>query len=183
MHQASLSFTISLSLLKLMSIELVMPSKHLILCLLSSVFSSIKVFSNESAFHIRWPKYWSFSISPTNECSRLISFRIDYFDLLAVQGTLKSLLLHHSLKASVLQQSAFFMVQLSRCTCSVPSLSLVRLCNPTDCSTLGFPILHQLPEPTQTHVHCIRDAIQKSHPLSSPSPPAFILSPNQGLFQ
>ena len=109
--------------------------------------------------------------------------RIDYFDLLAVQGTLKSLLLHHSLKASVLQQSAFFMVQLSRCTCSVPSLSLVRLCNPTDCSTLGFPILHQLPEPTQTHVHCIRDAIQKSHPLSSPSPPAFILSPNQGLFQ
>ena len=91
-----------------------MPSKHLILCLLSSVFSSIKVFSNESAFHIRWPKYWSFSISPTNECSRLISFRIDYFDLLAVQGTLKSLLQHHSLKASVLWCSAFLMVQLSR---------------------------------------------------------------------
>ena len=101
-----------------MSIELMMPSKHLILChpvlLLSSVFSSIKVFSNESAFHIRWPKYWSFSISPTNEYSRLISFRIDYFDLLAVLGTLKSLLQHHSLKASVLWCSAFLMVQLSR---------------------------------------------------------------------
>ena len=100
-----------------MSIELMMPSKHLILChpflLLSSVFSSIKVFSNESAFHIRWPKYWSFSISPTNEYSGLISFRIDYFDLLAVQGTLNSLLQHHSSKASILWCSAFFMVQLS----------------------------------------------------------------------
>ena len=108
-----LSFTISLSLLKLMSIELVMPSKHLLLCLLSSVFSSIKVFSNESAFHIRWPKYWSFSISASNEYSRLIFFKIDWFDLLAVQGTLKGLLQHHNLKASILQCSAFFVVQLS----------------------------------------------------------------------
>ena len=92
-----------------------MPSKHLILChpflLLSSVFSSIKVFSKESAFHIRWPKYWSFSISPTNEYVGLISFRIDYFDLLAVQGTLNSPIQHHSLKTSILWCSAFLMVQ------------------------------------------------------------------------
>ena len=112
--QASLSFTISWSLLKLMSIELVMPSNHLILChlllLLPSVFPSIRVFSNESALHIRWPKYWSFSftISPSNEYSELISFRIDCFDLLAVQGTLKSLLQHHSSKESILWCSAFF---------------------------------------------------------------------------
>ena len=96
--QASLSFTISQSLLKLMSIELMMPSSHLIFCrpllLLPSIFSNIRVFSNESALAIRWPKYWSFSISPSNECSGLISFRIDWFDLLAVQGTLKSLLQH-----------------------------------------------------------------------------------------
>ena len=93
-RQASLSITNSRSLLKLMSIESVVPSNHLILChpllLLPSVFPSIRVFFNESAFHIRWPKYWSFSISPSNECSGLISFRIDWFDLLAVQGTLKS---------------------------------------------------------------------------------------------
>ena len=118
-RQASLSFTISQSWLKLMSIESVMPSKHLILChpllLLPSIFSSIRVFSNESAVCIRWPKYWSFSfsISPSNEYSGLISFRIDWFDLLAVQGTLKSLLQHHSSKASILRHSAFFMVQLS----------------------------------------------------------------------
>ena len=109
LHQASLSFTISQSLLKLMSIELVMPSNHLILChpllLLPSIFLSIRVFSNELALHIRWPKYWSFSfrISPSNEYSRLISFRIDWFDPLAVQGTLKSVLQHHSSKASILQ--------------------------------------------------------------------------------
>ena len=94
-----------------------MPSNHLILCrpllLLPSVFPSISVFSNELALHIRWPKYWSFSISPSNEYSGLISFRIDRLDLLAVQGTLESLLQHHSLKASVLQCSAFLMVQLS----------------------------------------------------------------------
>ena len=115
--QTFLSIINCRSLLKLMSIELMMPSKHLILChpflLLSSVFSSIKVFSKESAFHIRWPKYWSFSISPTNEYVGLISFRIDYFDLLAVQGTLNSPLQHHSLKTSILWCSVFFMVQLS----------------------------------------------------------------------
>ena len=118
-RQASLSFTISQSLLKLMSIESVMPSKHLILCrpllLLSSIFPSIRVFSSELALYIRWPKYWSFSfsISPSNEYSGLISFKIEWFDLLAVQGTLKGLLQHHSLKASILQHSALFMVQLS----------------------------------------------------------------------
>ena len=116
-HQASLSFTISWSLLKLMSIEKVMLSNHFILCcpllLMPSIFPSIRVFSSESALHIRWPKYWSFSISPSNEYSGSISFRIEWFDLLAVQGTLKSLLQHHSLKASILQCSAFCMVQLS----------------------------------------------------------------------
>ena len=105
--QASLSFTVSRSLLKLMSTESVMPSNHLILCrpllFRPSVFPSIRVFSNESALRIRWPKYWSFSISPSNEYSGLISFRIDCFDLLAIQGTLKSLLQHHSLKISVLR--------------------------------------------------------------------------------
>ena len=107
-HQASLSFTVSLSLLKLMSIQLMMPSNHLILCcqllLLPSVFPSIRVFSNESALHLRWSKCWSFSFSssPSNECSGLISFRSDWFDLLAVQGTFKSLLHHHSSKASIL---------------------------------------------------------------------------------
>ena len=105
-HQASLSITNSWTLLKLMSIELVMPSNHLILChllLLPSIFPSIRVFSNELVLHIRWPKYqsFSFSISPSNEYSGLISFRIDWFDLLAVQGTLKSLLQHHSSKASI----------------------------------------------------------------------------------
>ena len=117
-RQASLSFIISWSLLKFMSIELVMPSNHLIICchllLLPSIFPSIRVFSNESVLCIRWPKYWSFSfsISPSNEYSGLISFRMDWFDL-AIQGTLKSLLQHHSSKASVLQRSAFFIVQFS----------------------------------------------------------------------
>ena len=117
--QASLSFTISRSLLKLMSIESVMPSNHLIPChpllLLASVFPSIRVFSSESALHIKWPKYWSFSFSmnPSSEYSGLISFRIDWLDLLAVQGALKSLIQHHSSKASVLQHSAYFMVQIS----------------------------------------------------------------------
>ena len=116
--QAPLSFTISLSLLQLMSIESVMPSNHLMLCcplLLSpSIFPSIRGFSNESALHIRWPKYWSFSFSPSNEYSGSISFRIDWFDLLAVQGTLKSLLQHHSSKASTLWCPAFLMVHLSQ---------------------------------------------------------------------
>ena len=118
-HQAFLSFTVSWSLLKLKSIESVMPSNRLILCyfllFLLSIFPSIRVFSNESALRIRWPKYWSFrfGISPPNDYSGLIPFRIDWFDLLAVQGTLKSLLQHHSSKASVLQHSAFFIVLLS----------------------------------------------------------------------
>ena len=117
-HQASLCITNTWSLLKLMSIELVMPSNHLILSFpllfLPSIFSSIRVSSNESA-HIRWPKYWSFSlnISPSNEYTGLISFRMDWLDPLAVQGTLKSLLQHHSSKASVLQHSTFFIVQFS----------------------------------------------------------------------
>ena len=116
--QASLSITNSWSLFKLMSIESVMPSNHLVLChsllLLPSIFPSIRVFSNDSVRHIRCPKYWSFSfsISPSNEYSRFISFGMDWLDLLAVQGTLKSLLQHHSSKASV-HLSAFFMVQLS----------------------------------------------------------------------
>ena len=118
-HQASLSNTNSQSLLKLMSIESVMPSNHLILCrpllLPPSIFFNITVFSNESFLCIRWPKYWSlsFSISPSNEYSGLISFRMDWLDLLAVQGTLKSLLQHHCSKSSVLQSPAFFIVQLS----------------------------------------------------------------------
>ena len=118
-HQASLSITNSQSPPKPMSIQSVMPSNHLILCrpllLLPSVFPSIRVFSNESALHIRWPKYWSFSfnISLSNEHPGLISFRMDWLNLLAVQGTLKSLLQHHSSKASILRRSAFFIVQLS----------------------------------------------------------------------
>ena len=118
-RQASLSITNSRSLLKCISIESVMPSNHFILCrsllLLPSVFPSIRVFSNESALCIRWPKYWSFSFSirTYNEYSGLISFRMDWLDLLAVQGSLKSLLQHHSSKASILQHSAFFVVQIS----------------------------------------------------------------------
>ena len=116
-HQASLAFIISLSLLKLMSTKSVMPSNHLILChffLLPSSFPSIRIFSKELALCIRWPKYWSFSfsISPSNEYSGFISFRIDWFDLLAVQGTLKSRLQHHSSKASIIRHSAFFMGKL-----------------------------------------------------------------------
>ena len=117
--QASLSITNTQSLLKLMSIESVMPSTHLILCcpllLLPAIFPSIRVFSNESVLHIRWPKYWSFSftISLSSEYSGLISFRMDWLDLLAVQGTIESLLQHHSSKASILRRSAFCIVQLS----------------------------------------------------------------------
>ena len=118
-HQVSLSITKSRSLLKLMSIELVMPSNHLILCrpflLPPPIFPSIGVFYNESTLRIKWPKYWSFSfsISPSNEHPGLISFRMDWLDLLAVQGTLDSLLQHHSSKASILWHSAFFILQLS----------------------------------------------------------------------
>ena len=140
-----------MSLLKLMSIESVMPSNHLFLChpllLLPSIFPTIRVFSNESVLLIRKPKYgnFSFSISPPNEYSGLISFRMDWLDLLAIPGTLKSLLQHHSSKASI-------------------------LCHPTDCNTPGLPVHHQLPEFAQTHVHRVSDAIQPSLPLSSPSP-------------
>ena len=118
-RQASLSFTVSQSLLKFMSVESLMLSNHLILCcpllLWPSIFPSIQFFPNTSVLHIRWPKCWcfSFSISPSNEYSGLMSFRIDWFDLLAVQGTLKSLLQHHSSKTSILQCSTFFMVQFS----------------------------------------------------------------------
>ena len=134
----------SRSLLKLMSIESVMPSNHFILCrplLLSpSIFPSIKVFSNESVLHIRWPKYWSFSlrISPSNEYSGLVSFKMDWLVLLAVQGTLKSLLQHHSSKASILRCSAFLVVQLS-----VTPWSAAR----------GFPVLSYLLGFAQTQVH------------------------------
>ena len=118
-HQASLSITNFWSLLKLMSIESVMPSNHLILChpflLPPSIFPSIRLSSNESALRMRWPKYWSFSfnINPANEHPALISFKMDWLDLLAVQGTLKSFLQHHSSKASILWYSAFFIVQFS----------------------------------------------------------------------
>ena len=136
-RQASLSFTISHSWLKPMSIASMMPSNHLILCcpllLLTLIFPSIKVFSSESALHIRWPKYLSFSISPSNEYSVLISFRIDWFDVLAVQGTLKNLLQHHSLKVSVIWSSAFFMDQLSH-TGKTIALTYMDLCWQSDVS-------------------------------------------------
>ena len=132
-HQATLSITNSRSLLKLMSIESVMPSNHLIFChpllLLSSIFPSIRVFSNESVLPIRWPKYWSFSfsISPSKEYSGLISFRMDWLDLHAVLGTLKSLLQHHITKASILWWSAFFIVQLSHpCMTTGKTIALTR---------------------------------------------------------
>ena len=131
--QPSLSIINSWSPPKPMSIESVMPSSHLILCrsllLLPSIFLSIRVFSNESALHIKWPKYWSFSfnISPSKEHPGLFSFRMDWLDLLAVQGTLKSLLQHHSSKPSILQHSAFFTVQLSHpCTTAVKTIALTR---------------------------------------------------------
>ena len=148
-----------------MSIELVMPSNHLVLwhpvSLLPSTFPRIRVFSNDSAIRIMWTKYWRFSISLSNEHPGLISFRMDWLDLLAVQGTLKSLLQHHSSKASFLQCSAFFMVQISHsymttgkiyCYCSVTQ-SCPTLCDPMNRSTPGLPVHHQLPEFTQTHVH------------------------------
>ena len=150
-----------------MSIESVMPSNHLICChpllLPPSIFPSTRVFSNESALRIRWPKYWSFSfrISPSNEHSGLILFRIDWFDLLEIQGTLQS-----------------FLYQFSSVTQSCPTL-----CGPMNHSTPGLPVHHQLPEFTQTHIHRVSDAIQPSHPLSSPSPPAPNPSQHQSLFQ
>ena len=161
-----------------------MPSNHLILCrpllLLPSVFPSLRVSSNESALRIRWPNYWSFSfsISPSNEHPGLISFRMDWLDLLAVQGTLKSLLQHQ-----LIESNQFVMKHFISFFSSVQSLSRVRLCNPMNHSTPGLPVHHQLPEFTQTHVHRVGDAIQPSHPLSSPSPPAPNLSQHQSLFQ
>ena len=158
-----------------MSIESEMPSNHLILCcpllLPPSIFPSIRVFSNESALHIWWPKYWSFSfnISPFSEHPGLISFRMDWLDLLAVQETLKCLLKHHNSKASVLQCSVQF------------SCSDLTLFQPMNCSTPGLPVYHQLPEFIQTHVHRVSDAIQPSHPLLSPSPPTFNHSQHQDL--
>ena len=132
-HQASLSITNCRSLPKPMTIESVMPSNHLVLCcpllLLPSIFPSIRVFSNESALHTRWPKYWSFSfnISPSNEHPRLISFRMYWLDLLAVQGTLESLPQHHSSKASIFRCSAFFIVQLSHpCMTTGKTIALTR---------------------------------------------------------
>ena len=170
-----------------MFIESVTPSNHLILChpllLPPSIFPSIRVFTNESVRHVRWPKYWnfSFSISPSNEYSGLISFRMDWLDRLAVQGTLKSLFQHHSSKASILWRSAFFIVQLSHPYMTTrKTIALTRwifadkvmsllfnmlsqfssaaqscpaLCDPMNCSTPGLPVHHQLPEFTQTHVH------------------------------
>ena len=122
-HQASLFLPISQSLLKLLSIESVMPSSHLILCcpllFLPSVFPSIRVFSKESALHLRWPEYWNYRISPSNEYSQLISFRMNWFDHLAVQRTLRSFLQHHNLKVSILRCSAFFMVQFSHLCASL----------------------------------------------------------------
>ena len=181
-----------------MSIESVMPSRHLILChpllLLPPITPSIKVFSSESTLHMRWPKYWSFSfsISPSKEIPGLISFRMDWLDLLAVQGTLKSLLQYHSSNASILQHSAFFTVQLSHpymttgktiSEVSEVTQSCPILCDPMNRSTPGLPVHHQLPEFTQIHVHRVCDAIQPSHPLSSPSPPAPNRSQHQSLFQ
>ena len=131
-RQASLSITNSQNLLKLMSIQSVMPSNHLILCcpllLLPSIFPSIRVFSNESVFHIMWPKYsdFSFSISPSNKYSGLISFRMAWLDLLAVQGTLRSLLQHHSSKALILRHSAFLIVQLSYPYMTTEKIALTR---------------------------------------------------------
>ena len=194
-----------------------MPSSHLILCrpllLLPPIPPSITVFSNESTLRMRWPKYWSFSfnIIPSKEIPGLISFRMEWLDLLAAQGTLKSLLQHHSSKALVPRHSAFFTVQLSHPYMTIgKTIALTRwtfvgkvmsllfnmlfqfslvaqscptLCDPMNHSTPGLPVHHQLPEFTQTHVHRVGDAIQPSHPLLAPSPPAPNPSQHQGLFQ
>ena len=145
--QASLSIANSRSLLKLISIESVMPSSHLILCpllLLPSIFPSIRVFSKESVLPIRWPKYWSFTISPSNEYSGLISFRMDQLDLLAVQGTLKSLLQHQSSKASIFQHSAFFIVQLSHPYTTGKTIVFTRLTFVNKVMSLLFNMLSRL---------------------------------------
>ena len=194
-RQVSLSITNSRSLLKLMSIVSVMPSNHLILChpllLLCGIFPSIRVFFNES-IRIWWPKYWSFTFSIVlpMDIQGWFPLRLTGLIWFAVQETLKSLLQHHSSKASILWHSAFFMVQLSQLYVStgktirsVQLTSHVWLCDPVDCSMPGFPVHHQLPELVQTHVHQVSDAIQPSRPLLSPSLPIFHLSQRQGLFQ
>ena len=161
-RQASLSITNAQSLFKLVSIESVMPSNHLILCrpllLLPSIFPSIRVFSNESVFHIRWPNYWSFnfSISPSNEYSGLISLRMVWLDLLAVQGTLKSLLQHHSSKASFLRHSAFFIVQLSHSYMSTgKTITLTRWTFVDKVMSLLFNILSRLVIPFLPRSKCL----------------------------
>ena len=159
-RQASLSTTNSRDLLKLVSIESVMPSNHLILCqpllLLPSIFPSIRVFSNESVLCIRWPKYWSFSfsISPSNEYSGLISFRMDWLYLLTVQGILKSLLQHHSSEASILRHSAFFIVQLSHPYMTTgKTIALTRCTFAGKVMSLLFNMLYRLVSHTHTHTH------------------------------
>ena len=214
-RQASLSITNSWSLLKLMPIELVMPSNHLILChpllLLPSMFSSIRVFSKEWVLCIKWPKYWSFSfsISPSNEYSGLISFRMDWLDLPSVQGTLKSHLQHHSSKASIIWRSAFFIVKLSHLYMTTgKTIALTRQTFSGKVMSLLFNILSQFSrsvvsnslwphEPQHARPPCPSPTAgvhpnscplnwwchQPSHPLSSPSPPALNLSQHQGLFK
>ena len=189
-HQASLSITNSWSLPKFMSIASVMTSTHFILwhslILMPSIFSSIKVFFNESAAIIRWPKYWnfSFSISSSNEYAGLTSFKIYWFGLLAFQRILKNLLQHRISKASNslvfchLVKAMVFPVQFS----SVPQLCPT-LCDPMNRSIPGLPVHHQLPEFTQTHIYRVGDAIQPSHPQSSTSPPAPNPSQHEILFQ
>ena len=156
-HQAPLSFTISQSLLKFISIGSVMPSNHLILChpllLLPSIFPSIRVFSNELALCIMWSKYWSFSfrISPSNEYPGLISFRIDWLDLLAVRGTLKSLLQHHSSKASVLQCSSFFVIQVSHLYMTTGKTTALTIGNFVICYVMYYVIYYRRVEFNKTH--------------------------------
>ena len=177
-YQASLSITNYWSLLKLMSIKSVMPSNHLILCpllLLPWIFPSIRVFSKESLLHIRWPKYWSFSfsISPSNEYSGLISFRIDWFDFLAVQGTLKSLLQHHSSKVSILRHSAFLMVQLAHSYMSTgKTITLTRWTFVSKVMSLLLNILSMLVIAFLPRSKCLLI-------LWLPSPSAVILEPKK----
>ena len=179
-----------------MLIKLVMLSNHLILCrlllFLLWIFPSIKVFSNESALHIRWPKYWSFSfrVSSSSEHPGLISFRMDWLDLLAVQGTLKSSptpqfksinslalsLLHSPILTSIHDHWKNHQIRSVAQSCPT-------LCDPMNHSMPGLPVHHQLREFTETHVHRVSDAIQPSHPLSSPFPPAPNPSQHQSLFQ
>ena len=189
-HQAFLSITNSWSLPKLMSIKTVMPSNHLIIChplfLLPSMFPRIRVFSNESVLHIRWPKYFTQVFqSPSNDNSGLISFRFDCFDFLEVQGILKSLLQHHSSKASVLWHSAFFMVQISHSyISSVQSVSHVWLFVTlwTEAHQTSLPITNSWSLPK---LMCIESVMPSNHLVlcHSPFPPTFNLSQHQGLFQ